>query len=133
MCSPCSQFTDVRRTLESFIPPSRLDEGGLSLEDRSTAMAASVARGAPSPPGLRFPMGARLGRWLLFGGVYLASSVQEYCLWALDLRTYEWKALDIPGGGERRGSWNRGILDEKASRFLIFGSKDSDMLEDCPF
>lgn len=105
------QFTDVRRVLEILHPdgPSPSVES-FSLSDRSGDMRGYGVKNS-SPQGLRFPSGARLGNWLLFGGIYLASSVQEYCLWALDLGTREWKPVEMGKAScLQRGSWNRGTF-----------------------
>lgn len=107
--SPLCQFTDVRRVLEILHPdlPSPPKET-FSLSDRSGDMRGFGPKGS-SPQGLRFPTGARLGNWLLFGGIYLASSVQEYCLWALDLETREWMPVEMGKAScMQKGSWNRG-------------------------
>lgn len=67
------QFTDVRRVLEVLKPSAPPPSETFSLFDRSGDLRGDSAKS--SPQGLRFPSGARLGNWLLFGGIYLANSV----------------------------------------------------------
>ena len=61
----------------------------------------------------------------------LNPQLQEYCVWALNLKTLQWASLDLGLAQTLKvGSWNRGVLDSAANAFKIFGSLDSDLLED---
>ena len=57
--------------------------------------------------------------------------LQEYCVWALNIKTLQWVSIDLGLAQTLKiGSWNRGVLDSAANSFKIFGSLDSDLLED---
>lgn len=115
------QFTDVRRELEVLTPLPGHDFG---VEDRSQAMG-----GNSLPPGLRFPTGAILGHHLVISGTYLAHSYQSFSIWALDLVNMSWSRID-PGATLATGSWSRGVLWDVGNRFLIFGNRDGNLVED---
>jgi len=119
--SPYPQFTDVRRELEVLTPHPNHD---FDVEDRSTSMGGNAL-----PPGLRFPTGAILGHHLVIAGTYLAHSYQSFSIWALDLVNMTWSRID-PGATLSTGSWSRGVLWENANRFLIFGNREGNLVED---
>lgn len=114
-------FTDVRRELEVLTP---LPNHDFAVDDRSNLMT-----GNSLPPGLRFPTGAILGHHLVIAGTYLAHSYQSFSIWALDLVSMTWSRID-PGATLASGSWSRGVLWENANKFLIFGNKDGNLVED---
>lgn len=116
-----TKFTDVKRELEVLTPFPNHDFG---IEDKSSAMG-----GTSLPPGLRFPTGAILGHHLVISGIYLAHSYQSFSVWALDLVSMTWSRID-PGATLATGSWSRGVLWEQSNRFLIFGSKEGNLVED---
>jgi leucine-zipper-like transcriptional regulator 1 len=107
--------------LEVLTPLPNHDFG---VEDRSTSMG-----GTALPPGLRFPTGAILGHHLVIAGTYLAHSYQSFSIWALDLVNMTWSRID-PGATLSTGSWSRGVLWENANRFLIFGNREGNLVED---
>ena len=111
----------MKRELEVFSP---LPQGDFTITDRSTAMT-----GSSLPPGLRFPTGAVLGSHLLIAGTYLAHSYQSFSIWALDLVNMTWTRID-PGTTLSTGSWCRGVLWESRNKFLIFGNRDGNLVED---
>lgn len=115
------KFTDVKRELEVFSP---LPDTDFTITDRSTAMT-----GTSFPPGLRFPSGAILGTHFLIAGTYLAHTYQSYSIWALDLLTMTWSRID-PGNAVASGSWFRACLWAEANKFVIFGNRDGNLVED---
>ncbi|KAG6836144.1 hypothetical protein H0H93_010977 [Arthromyces matolae] len=114
-------FTDVKRELEVFSP---LPENDFAIQDKSSAMA-----GAAFPPGLRFPTGAILGTNLIIAGTYLAHSYQSFSIWVLDLVTMTWQRID-PGKAVETGSWFRGSVWAEANKFVIFGNKNGNLVDD---
>ncbi|KAJ7288169.1 regulatory protein ral2 [Mycena rebaudengoi] len=114
-------FTDVKCELELFSP---LPDTGFTIEDRSAAMS-----GTTFPPGLRFPTGAVLGTHLIIAGIYLAHSYQSFSIWVLDLQTMVWSRID-PGKAVESGSWFRGCLWPEANKFMIFGNKNGNLVDD---
>ncbi|EPQ54558.1 galactose oxidase [Gloeophyllum trabeum ATCC 11539] len=114
-------FTDVKRELEVFTP---LPGQKFNITDRSNAM-----QGTSFPPGLRFPTGAILGTHLIIAGTYLAHTYQSFSVWALDLQTMQWSRID-PGSALATGSWFRGCLWPEANKFLIFGNRYGNLVED---
>ncbi|KAH7885282.1 hypothetical protein F5I97DRAFT_1928681 [Phlebopus sp. FC_14] len=114
-------FTDVKRELEVFSP---LPDTDFTITDRSKAMT-----GTSFPPGLRFPSGAILGTHLIIAGTYLAHTYQSYSIWALDLLTMTWSRID-PGNAVATGSWFRACLWAEANKFLIFGNRNGNLVED---
>ncbi|KAF8644403.1 hypothetical protein AX16_008464 [Volvariella volvacea WC 439] len=114
-------FTDVRRELEVFSP---LPDTDFTIHDRSSSMT-----GTTFPPGLRFPTGAILGTHLIIAGTYLAHSYQSFSIWVLDLQTMTWSRID-PGRAIETGSWFRGCLWAEENKFLIFGNKKGNLVED---
>ncbi|KAJ7677496.1 hypothetical protein B0H17DRAFT_944861 [Mycena rosella] len=114
-------FTDVKRELELFSP---LPDTGFTIEDRSAAMS-----GTTFPPGLRFPTGAILGTHLIIAGIYLAHSYQSFSIWVLDLQTMVWSRID-PGKAVESGSWFRGCLWPEANKFMIFGNRNGNLVDD---
>ncbi|KAJ6585150.1 hypothetical protein B0H19DRAFT_1108544 [Mycena capillaripes] len=114
-------FTDVKRELELFSP---LPDTGFTIEDRSAAMS-----GTTFPPGLRFPTGAILGTHLIIAGIYLAHSYQSFSIWVLDLQTMVWSRID-PGKAVESGSWFRGCLWAEANKFMIFGNRNGNLVDD---
>ncbi|KAG8899120.1 hypothetical protein FRB99_006910 [Tulasnella sp. 403] len=114
-------FTDVRRELEVISPE---EPSGFTITDRSDAMT-----GVSLPPGLRFPTGAILGSHLIIAGTYLAHSYQSFSIWALDLQTMAWMRIDA-GTTLASGSWSRGVLWPAQNKFLIFGNRDGNLVED---
>ncbi|EGN98354.1 hypothetical protein SERLA73DRAFT_56632 [Serpula lacrymans var. lacrymans S7.3] len=114
-------FTDVKRELEVFSP---LPDTDFTIIERSTAMS-----GTSFPPGLRFPSGAILGTHFIIAGTYIAHSYQSYSIWALDLQTMIWSRID-PGSAVATGSWFRACLWAEANKFLIFGNRNGNLVED---
>ncbi|KAJ7698761.1 hypothetical protein B0H14DRAFT_3528800 [Mycena olivaceomarginata] len=114
-------FTDVKRELELFSP---LPDTGFTIQDRSAAMS-----GTTFPPGLRFPTGAILGTHLIIAGIYLAHSYQSFSIWVLDLTTMVWSRID-PGKAVEAGSWFRGCLWPEANKFMIFGNRNGNLVDD---
>ncbi|KAF9561355.1 galactose oxidase [Agrocybe pediades] len=114
-------FTDVKRELEVFSP---LPDSDFTMQDRSAAMVGSAF-----PPGLRFPTGAILGNHLIIAGTYLAHSYQSFSIWVLDLTTMAWTRID-PGKAIETGSWFRGCLWADANKFLIFGNRHGNLVDD---
>ncbi|KAF7298866.1 hypothetical protein MIND_00834400 [Mycena indigotica] len=114
-------FTDVKRELEVFSP---LPDTGFTIDDRSAAMSGSTF-----PPGLRFPTGAILGTHLIIAGIYLAHSYQSFSIWVLDLQTMVWSRID-PGKAVESGSWFRGCLWPEQNKFLIFGNRNGNLVDD---
>ncbi|EEB92154.1 hypothetical protein MPER_09380, partial [Moniliophthora perniciosa FA553] len=114
-------FTDVKRELEVFSP---LPDTDFTIQDRSSAMT-----GTTFPPGLRFPTGAILGSHLIIAGTYLAHSYQSFSIWVLDLLTMTWSRID-PGKAVESGSWFRGCLWAEANKFLIFGNRNGNLVDD---
>jgi hypothetical protein len=85
--------------------------------------------GTTFPPGLRFPTGAILGTHLIIAGTYLAHSYQSFSIWVLDLITMTWSRID-PGKAVESGSWFRGCLWAEANKFLIFGNRSGNLVDD---
>lgn len=85
--------------------------------------------GVSLPPGLRFPTGAILGSHLIIAGTYLAHSYQSFSIWALDLQTMSWMRIDA-GTTLTTGSWSRGVLWPNKNKFLIFGNRAGNLVED---
>jgi len=85
--------------------------------------------GTTFPPGLRFPTGAILGHHLIIAGTYLAHSYQSFSIWVLDLTTMIWSRID-PGKAIETGSWFRGCLWADANKFLIFGNRHGNLVDD---
>lgn len=85
--------------------------------------------GSTSPPGLRFPTGAILGTHLIIAGTYLAHSYQSFSIWVLDLTAMTWSRID-PGKAIETGSWFRGCLWADANKFLIFGNRHGNLVDD---
>ena len=99
------------------------------MSDRSAKMT-----GQTLPPGLRFPTGAVCGSHLIFAGTYLANSYQSFSIWALDLQRMTWTRIE-PGTALSKGSWFKGCLwtptkEPGQSRFVIFGNKQGNLVED---
>lgn len=114
-------FTDVKREFEVFSP---LPDTDFTITDRSTDMT-----GASFPPGLRFPSGAILGTHFIIAGTYLAHTYQSYSIWALDMLTMTWSRID-PGSAVATGSWFRACLWAEANKFMIFGNRNGNLIED---
>ncbi|KAL0961297.1 hypothetical protein HGRIS_006256 [Hohenbuehelia grisea] len=114
-------FTDVKRELEVFSP---LPDTDFTIQDRSGAMT-----GQAFPPGLRFPTGAILGTHLIIAGTYLAHTYQSFSIWALNLLTMTWTRIE-PGAAVSTGSWFRGCLWSAANKFLVFGNRDGNLVDD---
>lgn len=85
--------------------------------------------GSTFPPGLRFPTGAILGSHLIIAGTYLAHSYQSYSVWVLDLNAMTWSRID-PGRALESGSWFRGCLWADSNKFLIFGNRHGNLVDD---
>lgn len=117
------QFTDVQRELEVFSP---LPGSDFTVSDRSASMT-----GAFFPPGLRFPTGAILGTHFIVAGTYLSQTFQSFSIWALDLVSMTWSRID-PGStlSSSSGSWFRSCLWPEANRFLVFGNRHGNLVED---
>jgi len=85
--------------------------------------------GPAFPPGLRFPAGAILGTHLIIAGTYLAHSFQSFSVWALNLIDMSWSRID-PGSTITTGSWFRSGLWAKANKFIVFGNRQGNLVED---
>ncbi|EJF63431.1 regulatory protein ral2 [Dichomitus squalens] len=114
-------FTDVQRELEVFTP---LSDGDFTVSDRSSSMT-----GASFPPGLRFPTGAILGTFFIVAGTYLSQTYQSFSIWALDLINMTWSRID-PGSALASGSWFRSCLWASANKFVVFGNRHGNLVED---
>ncbi|KAG8763184.1 hypothetical protein FRC11_005611 [Ceratobasidium sp. 423] len=117
-------FTDVKRELQTLHPTPSTPDSPFTLTD-----ASALLTGTSLPPGLRFPTGALLGTHLLIAGTYLAHTFQSYSLWALDLRTHTWSRID-PGAALSHGSWGRGVVWGNNGRFVVFGNREGNLVED---
>lgn len=114
-------FADVKRELQLIFSPT----GASSVvEDCSSYMTGSAM-----PPGLRFPTGHTLGHHLVLAGTYLSPQTQAFSIWALDLGTLAWIRIET-GSLFSNGSWNRGVLHGETSRYLVFGHRGRNLLED---
>ena len=109
-------FLDVKLELQVRLPDGRLVEKVMNTQ--------------VSPPGLRFPNGGVINGHFVVSGTYLTSSKQEYALWALDLRTLTWGRIDVGGSIFGQGSWNRGVLWNRRSTFVILGHRKRSLVED---
>jgi leucine-zipper-like transcriptional regulator 1 len=116
-----SQFTDVKRELEVLTPSP---DGDYEVRDASSSM-----KGPAFPPGLRFPAGAILGTHLIIAGTYLAHSFQSFSVWALNLIDMSWSRID-PGSTLATGSWFRSGLWAKANKFIVFGNRQGNLVDD---
>ncbi|KAI0322009.1 galactose oxidase [Amylostereum chailletii] len=114
-------FTDVKRELEVLHPLPGRD---FTITDQSNAMA-----GTSFPPGLRFPTGAVLGHHLIIAGTYLAHSFQSHSVWALNLLDMTWSRID-PGSTLSTGSWFRSCLWADANKFIVFGNRHGNLVDD---
>ncbi|PCH40104.1 regulatory protein ral2 [Wolfiporia cocos MD-104 SS10] len=114
-------FTDVQRELEVFSP---LSDGDFTVSDRSSSMT-----GSSFPPGLRFPTGAILGTFFIVAGTYLSQTYQSFSIWALDLVNMTWSRIDS-GSALASGSWFRSCLWPAANKFLVFGNRHGNLVED---
>jgi len=85
--------------------------------------------GLAFPPGLRFPAGAILGTHLIIAGTYLAHSFQSFSVWALNLIDMSWSRID-PGSTLANGSWFRSGLWAKGNKFIVFGNRQGNLVED---
>jgi hypothetical protein len=85
--------------------------------------------GPAFPPGLRFPAGAILGTHLIIAGTYLAHSFQSFSVWALNLIDMSWSRID-PGSTLATGSWFRSGLWANANKFIIFGNRQGNLVDD---
>ena len=85
--------------------------------------------GSSFPPGLRFPNGAILGNHLIIAGTYLAHSYQSFSIWVLDLVSMTWSRVD-PGKALETGSWFRACLWAEANKFMIFGNRNGNLVDD---
>ncbi|KDN42107.1 hypothetical protein RSAG8_06965, partial [Rhizoctonia solani AG-8 WAC10335] len=112
------------RELQTLHPTPSTRDSPFTLTD-----ASALLTGTSLPPGLRFPTGALLGTHLLIAGTYLAHTFQSYSLWALDLRTYTWSRID-PGAALSHGSWGRGVVWGSHGRFVVFGNREGNLVED---
>lgn len=120
-------FTDVKRELETFSPePSTPTNASpsFSITDCSNSM-----KGNSLPPGLRFPTGAVLGNHFIIAGTYLAHTYQSFSIWALDLTSMTWSRID-PGSAMSTGSWARGCLYVEANKFMVFGNRNGNLVDD---
>ncbi|KAI0781973.1 galactose oxidase [Abortiporus biennis] len=113
-------FTDVQRELEVLTP---LPHGDFIIKDRS-----GEPTGTLFPPGLRFPTGAILGNHLIIAGTYLSQTYQSFSIWALDLSNMTWSRVEL--GSALAGSWFRSCLWPEANKFLIFGNRHGNLVED---
>ncbi|TDZ28088.1 Protein ral2 [Colletotrichum spinosum] len=104
----------------------------LELQIRSSdgTLTEKPMSGSYSPPGLRFPNGGVIDTYFVVSGTYLTSSKQEYALWALDLKTLTWSRIDAGGAVFSQGSWNRGVLWNRRSTFVILGNRKRSLVDD---
>ncbi|KAI9275651.1 hypothetical protein BDA99DRAFT_496109 [Phascolomyces articulosus] len=114
-------FADVKRELQLIFTPSGASS---AVEDCSNYMTGSAM-----PPGLRFPTGHTLGHHLVLAGTYLSPQSQSFTIWALDLGTLTWSRIET-GSVFTQGSWNRGVLHETTNRFVVFGHRGRNLLDD---
>ncbi|KAI7856920.1 hypothetical protein BDC45DRAFT_412669, partial [Circinella umbellata] len=114
-------FADVKRELQLIFTPSGASS---AVEDCSNYMSGSAM-----PPGLRFPTGHTLGHHLVLAGTYLSPQSQSFTIWALDLGTLTWSRIET-GSVFTQGSWNRGVLHETTNRFVVFGHRGRNLLDD---
>ncbi|KAI8148872.1 hypothetical protein BJV82DRAFT_589953 [Fennellomyces sp. T-0311] len=114
-------FADVKRELQLIFTPSGASS---AVEDCSNYMTGSAM-----PPGLRFPTGHTLGHHLVLAGTYLSPQSQSFTIWALDLGTLTWSRIET-GSVFTQGSWNRGVLHESTNRFIVFGHRGRNLLDD---
>ncbi|KZS99500.1 uncharacterized protein LAESUDRAFT_667897, partial [Laetiporus sulphureus 93-53] len=114
-------FTDVQRELKVFSP---LSDGDFTVSDRSASMT-----GTSFPPGLRFPTAAILGTHFIVAGTYLSQTYQSFSMWALDLINMTWSRID-PGSALAMGSWFRSCLWPAANKFIVFGNRHGNLVED---
>ncbi|EJT98844.1 galactose oxidase [Dacryopinax primogenitus] len=119
-------FMDVSRELVVMQPtPAPEEPNPLTFTDETETFANSPSL----PPGLRFPTGAIIGTHLLLCGTYLAHTYNSFSLWSLDLRTRTWQRIDC-GNPLSVGSWSRGMLWSNGAKFLIFGNRTGNLVED---
>ncbi|KZT59630.1 galactose oxidase [Calocera cornea HHB12733] len=119
-------FMEVSRELIVMQPtPSPTAPAPLTFTDETQTFANSPNL----PPGLRFPTGAIMGNHLLLCGTYLAHTYNSFSLWSLDLRTRAWQRIDC-GNPLAAGSWSRGMLWTGGAKFLIFGNRYGNLVED---
>ena len=109
-----TQFTDVKRKLEVFTP---LPGDDFAIQDESSALGDD-----PSPPCLRYPVGAVVGTHLVVAGAHLEPRTQCFSLWALNLLTMTWSRLDTGNEFPSR-SWFQSCLWRDANKFLMFGNR----------
>jgi leucine-zipper-like transcriptional regulator 1 len=101
-----------------------LPNGEFNVRDASSTM-----HGPAFPPGLRFPAGAILGTHLIIAGTYLAHSFQSFSVWALNLIDFSWSRID-PGSTLTTGSWFRSGLWAKGNKFIVFGNRHGNLVDD---
>ncbi|KZO97205.1 galactose oxidase [Calocera viscosa TUFC12733] len=119
-------FMEVSRELIVMQPtPAPTAPAPLTFTDETQTFANSPNL----PPGLRFPTGAIMGNHLLLCGTYLAHTYNSFSLWSLDLRTRVWQRIDC-GNPLVVGSWSRGMLWAGGAKFLIFGNRAGNLVED---
>lgn len=107
-------FVDVRVDLKVGSPVSH-------LRDIST-------NGTQLPSGLRFPSCGVLAGHLLISGTVITSDVQEYQLWAMNLKTLNWSRIEADGLDT--GSWNKGLLWQKRNTFVVLGNRTGNQAND---
>jgi len=118
---PSYQFTDIKRELEVLTP---LANGDFRHRD-----ASSSINGPACPQGLRFPAGPILGSHLIIAGTYLAQNFQSFGVWALNLMDMSWSRIDT-SSTLATGSWFRSGLWAKANKFIVFGNRQGNFVED---
>ncbi|KAF2863392.1 galactose oxidase [Piedraia hortae CBS 480.64] len=104
----------------------------LELQVRHTdgTLTEKSMTGGLSPPGLRFPNGGVIDNHFVVSGTFLASSKQEYALWALDLKSLSWSRIDAGGSIFSHGSWNRGVLWSRRNAYVILGNRKRSLVDD---
>jgi leucine-zipper-like transcriptional regulator 1 len=86
--------------------------------------------GGPSlPPGLRFPTGGIMGTHVIIAGTYLAHTHQSFAIWSCDTSTMRWTRLET-GATMAVGTWCRGTVWEDSNKFLVFGNREGNLVED---
>ncbi|KAJ7642217.1 hypothetical protein FB45DRAFT_1054492 [Roridomyces roridus] len=114
-------FTDLTRELGVISP---LPDCGFGIRDLSESLS-----GPSLPPGLRFPSGAIQGTHLIVGGISLGPSSRfqsTFALWALDLHTMHFSPIETLD----TGSWLHGVLWASANKFIVFGDRAGNLVED---
>jgi hypothetical protein len=98
--------------------------GEFDIIDRSEQMG-----GNNLPPGLRFPTGGMIGTHIIIAGTYLAHTHQSFAIWSFDTSTMAWTRLET-GAALSTGSWCRGAVWAETNKFLVFGNRAGNLVDD---